>query len=341
MCVKPLLFVDIDGVVSLFGFPSDGRPEGTWQNVDGIVHFLSAEAGRHLHSLRADYELVWCSGWEEKCNEYLPGALGLPRSLPFLTFGDPGSGERGHWKLAAVEAYARRPAAGLDRRRLQRGLPRMGRSPRRADPARRDAAPDRAHRRRGRAAVGVGALTREVIVALPGGGHAEGMTTTTAIGTRQLHDLVPLAGTLGIEAVATDPAAVALALPWEPGLCTAGGVMHGGALMTLADTAGAVCAFLNLPEGAKGTTTIESKTNLLAAVSAAASQRPPPRFTPAAGSSSSRRRSATTTTTWWRRRPRLRPCFGETSFLPRYWAAGMTFRLEGGPGSAACPPSLP
>lgn len=115
MCGKPLLFVDIDGVVSLFGFPSDLRPEGTWQNVDGVVHFLSAEAGRHLQALRADYEMVWCSGWEEKCNEYLPTPLGLPRSVPFLTFGPPDSAVLGHWKLDAVEAYASgRPLAWID-----------------------------------------------------------------------------------------------------------------------------------------------------------------------------------------------------------------------------------
>jgi len=63
-----------------------------------------------------------------------------------------------------------------------------------------------------------------------------------------------------------EPAAVVLELDHDPSLCTAGGVLHGGALMTLADTAGALCAFLNLPDGAAGTTTIESKTNLLAAV---------------------------------------------------------------------------
>ena len=57
-----------------------------------------------------------------------------------------------------------------------------------------------------------------------------------------------------------------VSLDWRAELCTAGGVMHGGVLMSLADTAGAVCAFLNLPEGAQGTTTIESKTNLIAAV---------------------------------------------------------------------------
>ncbi|RSN47761.1 aromatic compound degradation protein PaaI [Amycolatopsis sp. WAC 04197] len=49
-------------------------------------------------------------------------------------------------------------------------------------------------------------------------------------------------------------------------LCTLGGVLHGGTLMALADATGAVCAFLNLPEGAQGTTTVESKTNFLRAV---------------------------------------------------------------------------
>ena len=54
-------------------------------------------------------------------------------------------------------------------------------------------------------------------------------------------------------------------LDWAPELCTAGGVLHGGVVMALADTAGAVCAFLNLPAGAS-TVTIESKTNFLGAI---------------------------------------------------------------------------
>jgi uncharacterized protein (TIGR00369 family) len=54
-------------------------------------------------------------------------------------------------------------------------------------------------------------------------------------------------------------------LAWDESLCTAGGALHGGALMGLADTLGGVCAFLNLPEGA-ATTTIESKTNFFAAI---------------------------------------------------------------------------
>jgi 1,4-dihydroxy-2-naphthoyl-CoA hydrolase len=84
--------------------------------------------------------------------------------------------------------------------------------------------------------------------------------------TDQLHELVPLSGTLGIRVSRADPERVVLELDHRPELCTAAGILHGGALMSLADTAGAIGAFLNLPEGASGTTTVESKTNLLAAV---------------------------------------------------------------------------
>jgi 1,4-dihydroxy-2-naphthoyl-CoA hydrolase len=62
------------------------------------------------------------------------------------------------------------------------------------------------------------------------------------------------------------PEAVRLLMDWRPELCTAGGVLHGGALMALADTAGATCAFLNLRSEGESTTTVESKTNLLSAV---------------------------------------------------------------------------
>jgi 1,4-dihydroxy-2-naphthoyl-CoA hydrolase len=72
---------------------------------------------------------------------------------------------------------------------------------------------------------------------------------------------VPFAGELGIEIAAATPEEVQGAMRWQAELCTAGGVLHGGALMAFADTLGAICAFLNLPEGAT-TATIESKTNL-------------------------------------------------------------------------------
>jgi hypothetical protein len=110
---KPLLLTDIDGVLSLFGFASDSRPAGTWLNVDGIIHLISATAADHLQRLGAGYEIVWCSGWEEKANEHLVAALALPGPLPFLTFPPPGDGR--HWKLASIESHALdRPLAWVD-----------------------------------------------------------------------------------------------------------------------------------------------------------------------------------------------------------------------------------
>jgi 1,4-dihydroxy-2-naphthoyl-CoA hydrolase len=83
--------------------------------------------------------------------------------------------------------------------------------------------------------------------------------------TAMVNDQMPLGTTLGIR-TSGGPEEVEATLDWAPELCTGGGVLHGGVLMALADSAGAVCAFLNLPEGATGTTTIESKTNFFAAV---------------------------------------------------------------------------
>lgn len=84
--------------------------------------------------------------------------------------------------------------------------------------------------------------------------------------TATVHGLMPFAKTLAIEVVAYTPEEVRARLTWSPELCTAGGVLHGGAVMTLADTTGGACAYLNLPEGAQGTTTVESKTNFVRAV---------------------------------------------------------------------------
>ncbi|QWF81781.1 PaaI family thioesterase [Amycolatopsis sp. CA-230715] len=77
---------------------------------------------------------------------------------------------------------------------------------------------------------------------------------------------MPFAARLGLEAVEAGPERVSAKLAWDKELCTLGDALHGGVLMALADSAGAVCAFLNLPEGAAGTTTIESKTNFLRGV---------------------------------------------------------------------------
>jgi len=73
---------------------------------------------------------------------------------------------------------------------------------------------------------------------------------------------LPLARHLGIEIAEAAPGRVVARLTVREEICTSGGILHGGAFMALADTAGAIGASLNLPEGA-GTTTIESKTNFL------------------------------------------------------------------------------
>ena len=77
---------------------------------------------------------------------------------------------------------------------------------------------------------------------------------------------MPLAETLGIRSDEHTPERVVLSLAWAESLCTAGGIMHGGVIMALADSAGGACALLNLPDGAIGTSTIESKTNFIGAV---------------------------------------------------------------------------
>jgi 1,4-dihydroxy-2-naphthoyl-CoA hydrolase len=81
----------------------------------------------------------------------------------------------------------------------------------------------------------------------------------------QLQDLIPFAHTLGVVLDSADPSEVRARMPWAPERCTGGGVMHGGALMGLADTAGAICAFLNLPPDSL-TTTITSTTTFTRAV---------------------------------------------------------------------------
>lgn len=113
---KPLLLLDVDGVISLFGFASSARPDGRWLMVDGTPHLISATAAGHLHDLSADFELAWCTGWEEKANEYLCLELGLQSELPVLSFDRCPAPGHAHWKLAAIERFAgpHRPLAWID-----------------------------------------------------------------------------------------------------------------------------------------------------------------------------------------------------------------------------------
>ena len=105
----PLLLVDVDGVVSLFGFDHAAPPAGCPVTVDGIPHWLSEGAGARLVRLARTFECVWCTGWEERAEEHLPRLLGLPGGWRHLTLGEG-------WKLAAIDATVPvdRPLAWID-----------------------------------------------------------------------------------------------------------------------------------------------------------------------------------------------------------------------------------
>lgn len=84
--------------------------------------------------------------------------------------------------------------------------------------------------------------------------------------TEQLHQVMPFAAVLGVELVEATPGAVTATLEWAQERCTAGGTLHGGALMGLADACGGLCAALNLLAGSSGTATLGSTTSLLRGV---------------------------------------------------------------------------
>jgi hypothetical protein len=113
----PILFVDVDGVLSLFGFaPEIAELPGPLHWIDGVAHCIPEAVGPRLIRLAEHFELVWATGWEERANDHLPYLLKLPfRALPTLSFGGRAVFGSAHWKLDAIERYARgRAAAWID-----------------------------------------------------------------------------------------------------------------------------------------------------------------------------------------------------------------------------------
>jgi hypothetical protein len=119
---KPILAVDIDGVISLFGFerPTEAHrvdprdAPGDFHLIDGILHCISMPTGAQLNRLAKSYELIWASGWEDRANDYLPNILGVPE-LPYLRFDGRAEFGTAHWKLDAIDDYAGdRPLAWVD-----------------------------------------------------------------------------------------------------------------------------------------------------------------------------------------------------------------------------------
>ena len=114
---RPILFLDVDGVISLFGFaPGAGQLPGPLHWIDGVAHCIPGDVGERLAVLAERFELVWATGWEERANEHLPHILGLPfGDLPCLTFDGQAVFGSAHWKVAAIDEYASdRPAAWID-----------------------------------------------------------------------------------------------------------------------------------------------------------------------------------------------------------------------------------
>ncbi len=101
---RPILAVDIDGVISLFGFDEPPGKAVKFELVDGMMHCISLPAGDRLMRLSEHYELVWASGWEDRANDYLPNILGLPE-LPHLTFNGAARFGSAHWKLGPLDEY--------------------------------------------------------------------------------------------------------------------------------------------------------------------------------------------------------------------------------------------
>ena len=154
---RPVLAVDVDGVISLFGFegPLDLAP-GRFHLIDGIAHCISDVAGPQLLRLADAYELIWATGWEDRANDHLPMILGLPDKLPCLTFDGRARFGTAHWKLEALDDYAGdRPLAWLDDS-LDESCHDLGGTARGADPAGPDRIGHRADARAHRRASGLG-----------------------------------------------------------------------------------------------------------------------------------------------------------------------------------------
>ena len=112
---RPVLAVDVDGVVSLFGFdePPD-RSIARFVRIGGVEHCISLPVGERLRRLSEFYDLVWASGWEENANAVLPAILGLPE-LPYLGFNGAARFGSAHWKVGPLDEYAEgRPVAWVD-----------------------------------------------------------------------------------------------------------------------------------------------------------------------------------------------------------------------------------
>ena len=140
---KPLLFLDVDGVISLFGFregyglaagnaPFADCPPGGLHSINGVMHYISADCGAPPAAARPS-----ASSWSgrpagrRRRTSTCPICSGCPGDLPYLTFDGRVARRRRPLEDRRDRRVRRRPPARLDRRQRRRVLPRLGRAARR------------------------------------------------------------------------------------------------------------------------------------------------------------------------------------------------------------------
>lgn len=118
---RPLLAIDVDGVISLFGFETAPAPEvARFELIDGTPHCISIAAAERIRRLSEHFELVWATGWQDRANDRLSLITGIG-PLPVIEFdahrkaGSAAETTAAHWKLSAIDSFCGdRPLAWID-----------------------------------------------------------------------------------------------------------------------------------------------------------------------------------------------------------------------------------
>lgn len=116
MSEKPLLFLDVDGVISVYGFAMAAADPRDLHLVDGIPHHIPSVMAPRVQRLLPAYESLWATGWGDRANDHLVHLLDLPGELEVIEFATrPSTDGSGHWKLEELTVRAgARPAAWID-----------------------------------------------------------------------------------------------------------------------------------------------------------------------------------------------------------------------------------
>lgn len=116
MAEQPILFLDVDGVISVFGFDAAVADAGDLYLVDGLPHHIPAAMSKRVLQVLPAFEAVWATGWGVRANDHLVHMLGMPGELEVVDFATrPSTDGSGHWKLVELTARAAgRAAAWID-----------------------------------------------------------------------------------------------------------------------------------------------------------------------------------------------------------------------------------